>query len=596
MNYNRPGGISRSFGRASLICVLGACIAMAISGAASAETPPPIGAVAVPPSVAPPAELSASPVAQPLRVADPAAFKAAKQRAERRYQAFESRRAAATGTSSGHPQTAIFGGLDVPGIDATGQGVTPPDTTGAVGPNDYLEMVNSEIGRYSKSSLGSIESLPENSFVGSAAGICDGQIQWDQEGQRWIYTALDCNAPPGSQQLYFGWSRTTSPALTSTNWCRWVAGTGHSLEDYPKLGHDNTQILIGTNAFQDETEAYLGSLILTMPKPAPGVSTCPASLTVHGHVAGTDFTPVPANIADSSAHGYVTALHDPTHLTLYEVGENGSGEATFTTKTVAVPEYEIPAEVPQPGTSEVLDSSDTRLTQSVATTDPATGQEGIWTEHTVAGPGGGPSVVRWYELSPGASVPRQTGTVAGPGGTFAFNAAISPTADGSNAGVVYNTGGASAYASLRAKNRHASTPLGAMEEEVELGTSVGADEDFSCDYNPVYNPDEVCRWGDYAGASPDPANSHLIWATGELTTLPWEFEEPQWGTRNVALDISPPPPPPLPPAPAPAPAPTPPPGPIVHRRIHCHKGFKKRRVHGKIKCVKVHHHHRHHHH
>ncbi len=42
------------------------------------------------------------------------------------------------------------------------------------------------------------------------------------------------------------------------------------------------------------------------------------------------------------------------------------------------------------------------------------------------------------------------------------------------------------------------------------------------------------------------------------------------------------------PNPSPAPTPTPQPTPTPHKKLKCHKGFKKHKVHGKAKCVKVH--------
>ena len=79
----------------------------------------------------------------------------------------------------------------------------------------------------------------------------------------------------------------------------------------------------------------------------------------------------------------------------------GGTPALVSDGDVAVPTFDIPAPVPQPGTSDTLDSLDARLTQAVAVNDPgAGGAKGIWTQHTVAGPGGR-SVVRWYEILAG---------------------------------------------------------------------------------------------------------------------------------------------------------------------------------------------------
>src|SRR5262249_8214401 len=153
----------------------------------------------------------------------------------------------------------------------------------------------------------------------------------------------------------------------NSNWCQYQVPTGASLEDYPKLGHDNTQIIVGTNAYDDSTDlSYKESHIWVFAKPGNGVTTCPtpaaegvttATPFVVGDTTGGAFTPVPANVADSSATGYVIAMdQDQAHLDLYAVG-NGAPTKT----TVTVPAFDLPATVPQPGTTDEIDSLDGRL-------------------------------------------------------------------------------------------------------------------------------------------------------------------------------------------------------------------------------------------
>lgn len=448
--------------------------------------------------------------------------------------------------------TAVSGSLNQPGLDASAPSNTgtPPDATGSAGPSNYVEMVNSEIGVYSTTDLATAPTtLAQSTFVGDpTAATCDGQIQWDEQGQRWLYSALNCNATLGSENLYFGFSKGASPLpLDSSNWCRYTIPTGSNLEDYDKLGHDNTQIIIGANEYTDDgIGGFAGGKIFVLPKPAPGtVATCPTQQVEVGNSPVTltvpdAFTPVPANIADSSTDGYVVANDNNSfsQLDLYTITPSVTSGAMSPTTAVAVPAYSFPASVPQPGTSDTLDSLDGRLTQAVAVTDPNTGQEGIWTQHTVDG--GGPSVVRWYELTPGDTTPTQVGTVAGPNGTFAFMGAISPNADGENAAIFYNSGSRTQLAQLRVEDRHALTTPGTMVEDLLLGTSSSADIDFSCNY---YFRGDPCRWGDYNGASPDPSNANLVWGTGELTTIapdaPDSFSDPQWGSENAAIDVTP---------------------------------------------------------
>jgi hypothetical protein len=480
----------------------------------------------------------------PLHVQDPAAFRQVKAAADRRYELWRQRRGMTPATSATGPLTAVSGNLNQPGITDAATTGTPSDSTGAIGPSNYVEFINSEIGVYPNTDLSAAPAtLDESTFVGDAAAFtCDPQIQWDEQGQRWLYAALNCQANPGSQVLYFGWSKTASPDLSSSNWCRFQFATGHSIEDYPKLGHDNTQIIIGTNAFADTgAGSFIASHIWVFDKPANGVTTCPSEVTEESTKAeftAAGFTPVPANIADSSATGYVvdTNTVDQAHLHLYAIGRNGSQNVLLSTTSITVAPFDVPANVPQPGTSDVLDSSDIRLTQAVAITDPTTGKEGIWTQHTVAGSGGGPSVVRWYELTPGASTPRQSGTVSGPGGSFAFNGAISPASDGTSAAVFYNSGSSARLVDMRVQDRRSDTTLGTTFEDLQLATSTDIDGDLTCPSQDPTSPS--CRWGDYAGASPDPSKPCLVWGTSMLTVdSPDGFGTPQWGTQNAAIDI-----------------------------------------------------------
>src|SRR5207249_4315803 len=124
---------------------------------------------------------------------------------------------------------------------------------------------------------------------------------------------------------------------------------------------------------------------------------------------------------------------------------------------IAVTSYDMPANVPQPGTTDVLDSSDTRLTQAVAHADPdAGGAEAVWTQHTIAG-ASGRSVDRWYELLPATVSKRQEGNISN-ATNFVFNGAISPTMAGNEAVIQYNVGGSAQVAQIRASSRrHADT-------------------------------------------------------------------------------------------------------------------------------------------
>ena len=450
------------------------------------------------------------------------------------------------GSAAPAPSAAVAGSLNQPGLAATDNSAanqgTPPDTTGAIGPQHYVEFVNSKVGVYGRSNLGLLGSRDLDAFVGRAGhDVFDPQIQWDQQGGRWLYVADDIDGT-GHNFLAFGWSKTADPSDLINGWCRFAVSTdvgGRFLEDYPKLGHDNLHMLIGTNSTRGNS--FFTAHVYSLPKPANGVTTCTTpSLTTFGSptvpLRSSDgdvaFTPVPANTADSAAAGYVIAadspyfVASPSQIMAWHVGGTATSPTLLQDGNMNVSSFAFPANVPQPGTSDVLDSSDTRVTQAVAHADPAAGGEAVWAQHTVNGPGGR-AVVRWYELMPATLAVRQLGTIAD-ASRFVFNGAISPANDGSTAAINYNTGSSAALVDIRAQSRIATTTLGTMAGEVTLGTSSAINQDFSCG-----GANTPCRWGDYAGASPDPLFAQLVWGSNQLNGP--TTSDPAWITRNFAL-------------------------------------------------------------
>jgi hypothetical protein len=445
------------------------------------------------------------------------------------------------------PNAVVVGGLNQPGLGATdnsfaNQG-TPPDTTGAIGPAHYVEFVNSKVGVYGRSNLGLVGSRDLDAFAGrSGDDVFDPQIQWDQQAGRWLYVADDIDSV-GRNFLAFGWSKTSDPTDLVGGWCRFAVSTdvggGRFLEDYPKLGHDNVHILFGTNSVRGN--GFYTAHIYSLPKPAAGDTSCTTpTLTSFGSpfnpLTTSDgdlvLTPVAVNTADSSGAGYVVAADSPFFVTspsqvmAWHVGGSASSPTLFPDGNLNVTPYDFPANVPQPGTSFVIDSADARLTQAVAHADPgAGGAEAVWTQHTVDG-SGGRSIVRWYELLPSSLTVRQLGTIQN-ASQFVFNGAISPAVNGTTAAINYNTGSSSQLVDIRAQSRLDTTALGQMTGEIVLGTSSANDIDFSCSSQ---NP---CRWGDYAGASPDPANEQGIWGSNQLNGP--HTSDPAWLTRNFQL-------------------------------------------------------------
>jgi hypothetical protein len=114
---------------------------------------------------------------------------------------------------------------------------------------------------------------------------------------------------------------------------------------------------------------------------------------------------------------------------------------------------------------------------------------------------------------------------------FVFNGAISPSITGNDAVVIYNRANASETPVVAGLGRKSTTPFGQLDPgEQVMAASSGADDDLSC--SAPYGP--PCRWGDYSGATPDPLNAGVVWASNQ-TNDSSVFGFPNWSTWNFAL-------------------------------------------------------------
>ena len=191
-----------------------------------------------------------------------------------------------------------------------------------------------------------------------------------------------------------------------------------------------------------------------------------------------------------------------TALSLFKVTKGSTGPVVQTTGTnVAVPAYSVPADVPQPGTGDKLDSSDTRPTQAVSAIDPLRGNKvGLWTQHTVLGGAG--AAVRWYEIDPATATVLQSETISSPT-KYVFNGAVSPDRlvkgttkkFGSNLLATFNQGSSADRVGVYVASKKGTADLSAP---VLLKLSATTDRGFGSGCSGQ------CRWGDYAARDPRP--------------------------------------------------------------------------------------------
>jgi hypothetical protein len=445
-----------------------------------------------------------------------------------------------------------------PSFDGTYQTqVTPPDTTGAIGPDRYIEAINTRYAIYARAgslvdtgSLSSLTGIPGGLFGYS---LSDPQMMWDAKTGRFYYAAIYYDLFLSANGIAVGWSKTAAPA-NAGDFCQYVIDFADELPDYPKLGDSPDFLVFGYNLFGSFASTYDGSAFLTLNKPPPGATCAPTSaFSIHtsGVLQNADgslaSTPVPANLVDdSTGAGYVIANADLSDTTAHPSGAafasvyavtTGGTDANGTPTpsisgpvNVAVPAYRMPSNAPEQGSPYLLDTLDGRFEAAVAATDPRQGGRiGLWSAHAVFGGAGVEE--RWYEIDPNVGSLFQSGTVTS-SSLFIWNGTISPdranngttAAFGDSMAMSVSTSSATTYPALQfvwKKGGAAQSPL------TNLVQASGPNVDSSCsDTSP-------CRWGDYSGASPDPAATGTVgtvWLANQYNVAS-ASSETDWRTR-----------------------------------------------------------------
>ncbi|HEX6116140.1 MAG TPA: hypothetical protein VFY99_03500 [Solirubrobacterales bacterium] len=441
----------------------------------------------------------------------------------------------------------IFQGLNSPGLSAgDNKGIAaPPDTTGAIGPDHFVEVVNVRIAVYARSGLESLAELDANEFweLPPAAQTVDPQLAWDERSGRWYYVMLLNDAVTEERAILYAWSKTADPTDLDQGWCKTRFSTGKLFDDYPKLGFSRHHVLIGTNLANLKKRKVLYSRLWAIAKPpADGDDCTPPEANVLPErdrplrdVGGPrSATPVPAVpvgeksgfvvaaecLDDGSGEGGEYCGRSADEITVWRVVGPAGEPRLKGPRAIHVPRFRAPKPVHQPGAKQTLDALDGRLTQAVSSDDPDRGGSSlVWSQHTVARKGGR-SAVRWYALDPQRLRAARRDTIAERKHSI-FNGAIAPTLGGT-AIVNYNVGGETLLPQIRAQE------AGHPASEITLGKSVAPDR--TCD------PPDTCSWGDYAGASTDPRNPDLVWGANQTIGPPSQGAFGiSWRTRIFAL-------------------------------------------------------------
>jgi len=416
----------------------------------------------------------------------------------------------------------------------------PPDTTGAAGPEHFLQWVNTHFMLFNRTD-GSVVDLPGddwragNTIWAGFGGPCetrnDGDpiVIWDQLAQRWFMSQLAVHQsfPAGPFFQCIAVSTTADPLGP---WHRYsYEWPGNKLNDYPKFGLWTDGYYMTVNEFQEVTLQWEGA----------GVAVFERDRMLDGDPAvmiywdlGTEYgVLLPLDLDGSTepppgSTGYLFGLYiDLTgddYLGLWKVDVDWADPPSSTlggpgnAPNAIIPVSEIsPAnQIEQPGPG-LLDVIGDRLMYRAPYRNFGT-HESILLNHTVGDPAG----IRWYEIRDPGGTPLlfQEGTYS-PDGENRWMGDLAMDTQG-NIALGYNLSGPTTSPSIRVTGRLATDPPGQMTvPEIHIQDGSGYQTSSS-------------RWGDYSTMAVDPVDDCTLWYTQEyIASSGYSI----WQTRVAAL-------------------------------------------------------------
>lgn len=402
------------------------------------------------------------------------------------------------------------------GIANVPNGDTPPDPNGAVGPNHFVQMVNSAIeiwdkagnhlyGPYSSSTLWQ----GFNSDNTCLSNYEDPIVLYDALADRWLVSYLI-----KSTNSYECVAVSTSPNPLGSYY-RYLIHPADDM-DYPKFGiwPDAYYMSIIHNAGLGGASAIAlkrADMLAGNPMhfqscevtgPVNTITLLPSDLDGY-NVPPVGAPNIFATINDTHTNNNQISLYkfhvDWNNPTLTTFIGSSLTTAYFSSLCTALGGYCIPQPAVSGTPSPPLDSVSDRLMYRLVYRNMGD-HETLLANHTVD-----PGAIRWYEIRDPNGIPSiyQYGTYAPPGSDYRWMGSLAMDRNG-NVALGYSVSGSTTFPSIRYTGRDVNDPLNDLRQETSLIAGGGAQVD---------SPPN--RWGDYSRMAVDPIDDCTFWYTSE---------------------------------------------------------------------------------
>src|SRR6266852_1059457 len=438
------------------------------------------------------------------------------------------------------PLSGVSTGLNFDGQSANdnrnllGFAFVPPDTNGAVGATQVVQIVNVTYAVYDQKT-GALVLGPAlihtvwTGFGGPCEEAGDGGdpvVLYDRLAGRWLVSQLQFNSTFTSNQQCIAVS-TTSDATSSYN--RYGFDFGANLPDYPKFGVWPDAYYYSANIFPSG-HTFIGAQACAFDRAAMLAGSSATKICFQNASSVASLLPSDLDggtLPPSGSPNFFVEIADSTDLDLFQfhVDFANPTNSSFTGPAAisVAPFSEICnrainlACIPEPPPGEKVDGLGDRLMFRLAYRNFGD-HESLVVNHTVAG---GPLAgVRWYEIrSPGASpFVFQQGTVVDLNINFWMGSIAMDKAGDIALG--FSASSMNLDPSVELVGRIPTDPLGTMEGPNVAVAGTGVQQS------------SFHRWGDYSSMAVDPKDDCTFWYTQEYYKTSGSFN---WSTRITAF-------------------------------------------------------------
>jgi uncharacterized repeat protein (TIGR01451 family) len=421
------------------------------------------------------------------------------------------------------------------GLDFTHWGAGhPPDPNGDVGPNHYIQTVNTSIGIFNKAdgSLATAITFDDFMSLGHFGNLCDTNnfgdpvVAYDSFEDRWVITdfAFEIDGsgnilnPPGFYQC-FAVSKTGDPVSGGWNFFSLHATDG--LGDYPKIGIWPDGIYLSSNIFGFPAGgSFMGTRVWAINK-AQLYAAAATVQVVQFSPPQAEFTILPANARlqtgtppPGSPNYFAVVWQFTNAVSIYKfhVDWQHISLSSFTGPFIALAPASWanpPASVAEQG-GNALDTVAPRLMMQNQYTNLG-GVESVWQTHTVRGTAAALAAPRYYQtVVTGGTVAATTAQAFtfAPDTTNRWMAGLALDRGGDMA-LSYTAASSTLTPAMRYAARLAGDPVNSLPQtETQLIAGAGA-QSGNC------GGSTCIRWGDYSGMELAP-DGCTFWFTNEL--------------------------------------------------------------------------------